>query len=372
MEEFTIKTRIFSGNDSLKRLSEFKDKKICIVCDSFLVTGGGLKRVLELLDNSNKVYVFNQVIPDLPIEVIHKGVMAIAKFQPNILVAFGGGSAIDTAKGILLTAVKMNVITKELKLIAIPTTSGTGSEVTAVTVVSDPSQGLKQIFHDQLILPDEAILDSSLTVSVNPEITAHTGMDVLTHALEAYVAKNANVYTDALAEKAVALLSKSLLTCYFNGNDQEARLAMHHASNLAGISFNKAGLGLCHAMAHSLGGKFHIPHGLANALLIKEVIKYNCKDEKTAKRYADLARSAGLVNPGSDVSFSVSVLLEYIQSMQKIMNMPITLNECNISLEEFNDSKSYLAENSLRDMCINSNPIPIDKTLIEKLLVNIY
>lgn len=372
MYEFNISTKIYSGKNSLRRLSDYKNKRICIVCDNFLITGGGIRKVLKQLDNSVTVDIFNKVVPDPPIEIIMDGVRLIGNFKPDIVIALGGGSAIDTAKGIVFAARQMNLVNIDLKLVAIPTTSGTGSEVTSVTVISDPSNDMKQIIHSPSILPEEAILDAELILSVNPEITANTGMDVFTHALEAYVATNANVFSDALVEKSIGLCVKSLLTCYFDGNNLDARMDMHNSSNLAGIAFDKAGLGLNHAIAHGIGGKLHITHGIANALVLNKVIDHNSKDKKIAKKYAELAKITNMVNSDSDTQFAIEVMKGYINCLKIIMKMPLTFRECGISLEQFEEGKHYIAENAIKDLCMNTNPISATKEDILSILESSY
>lgn len=303
---------------------------------------------------------FDEVIPDPPLNVIGKGVALIKKNNPSIVIAYGGGSAIDTAKGIIYFAKQQSFIDK-VNFIAIPTTSGTGSEVTSATVVTDTETKTKHIIFDDVMLPDEAILDANLTVSVPADITANTGIDVLTHAIEAYVAKDANVYSDALAEKAVELVIESLVQCYKQGNDIAARKKMHEASNLAGMAFNIAGLGINHSIAHQLGGRFHIPHGLANSILVNIVIDYNCEDHEILKKYAKLVYKTGMVEKAQSDEFAVEVLKTYIKTLTKIMNMPQNLKECGVDKNEFDNVKSIIAENALKDGCTQANRREITK-----------
>lgn len=371
LDKIYIKTKIYSGNNSLKRLDEFKNQNIWIICDEFLVKCGMIRRILEFIHESNNVSIFDKVIPDPPISVIGSGVAVIKKINPSIIIAYGGGSAIDTAKGIIYFAREERLIDK-VNFIAIPTTSGTGSEVTNATVITDTESKIKHAIFDDILLPDEAILDSSLTLSVPASITANTGMDVLTHALEAYVSNKANSYSDALAEKAVELLIESLIKCYLNGNDIKARSKMHEASNLAGIAFNISGLGINHSLAHQLGGRFHIPHGLANALFLTSVIDYNSQDIRNLKKYAKLSYKIGMVDKTKGKEFAVKVLKEYINSLMRIMKMPMNLKELNIDKNSFYDVKTLMAENALRDCCTESNPRKVNEIELEKLIVKIY
>ena len=371
MKSVYIKTKIYSGENSLKRLEKIKNADICVVCDQFLVKNGSLKGLLSFIDGSNNVSVFDEVIPDPPLNIIGKGVALIKKNNPNIVIAYGGGSAIDTAKGIIYFAKQQNFI-GEVNFIAIPTTSGTGSEVTSATVVTDTETKTKHIIFDDVMLPDEAILDANLTVSVPPDITANTGIDVFTHAIEAYVAKGANVYSDAFAEKAVELVIESLIQCYNQGKDIMARDKMHEASNLAGMAFNIAGLGINHSLAHQIGGRFHIPHGLANSIFLNVVIDYNCEDHDILKKYAKLVYKTGMVEKVQSNEFAVEVLKTYIKSVMKIMNMPQNLKECGVEKNEFDNAKSIIAENALKDGCTQSNRKAITKFGMERLLELVY
>lgn len=371
MDSVYIKTKIFSGENSLSRLESFVNKNIWIICDNFLVKNGSIKEILKVIDNSNKVTLFDDVVPDPPLNVIGKGIAIISQLKPDIVIAYGGGSAIDTAKGIIYFAREKKIV-DNIKLIAVPTTSGTGSEVTSATVITDTQEKIKHIIFDDGLLPDEAILDAKLTLTVPANITANTGLDVLTHALEAYVSKGANVYSDALAEKSVELIINSLLKCYFNGKDEISRTKMHQASNLAGIAFNNAGLGINHSIAHQLGGNFHIPHGLANALLLNSVIKFNLSSKTAYSKYAKMAYQTGMVDRNTDEKFAVMVLMEYINEIKRLMNIPRNLRECGIEKETFLNTKQNLIDNALKDGCTSSNPVKPFKEDINKILENIY
>ncbi|MDO5516316.1 MAG: 1-propanol dehydrogenase PduQ [Clostridium sp.] len=371
MNSVYIKTKVYSGQDSLTRLNNIKNKKIWIICDGFLVKGGQLNYLLKFVDDSNEVSIFDEVVPEPPIEVIGKGISLIKNINPDILIGYGGGSAIDTAKGIIYFSKEANII-KDVTFIAIPTTSGTGSEVTSATVITDREMKIKHAIFDDSVLPDEAILDANLTLSVPPNITANTGMDVLTHAIEAYVSKNSNVYSDALAEKSVELVVSSLVKAYKCGDDLEARSKMHEASNLAGMSFNIAGLGITHSLAHQIGSQFHIPHGLATALFLNSVIKYNSKKEECLKKYAKLARKSGMVTKADNDEFAVKVLEEYIETIMNMMNMPTNLRKCNVNLNDLTNLKDTMIENALNDGCTESNPIKCSKDDLGKLIDKIY
>ena len=370
MHSVYLKTKIVSGDGSLQVLSAYKNQKIMLVCDAFLLKSGGVEQLLRAVDNSCEVQIFSEVVPDPPISVVAKAVSQFFRFEPQIIIAMGGGSAIDTAKGIVYFAKQM-AAKQSIRLIAVPTTSGTGSEVTSVTVLTEPEKKIKHMIIDQAIVPDEAILDASLTLSVPPAITANTGMDVLTHALEAYVATGANSFTDAMAEKSVEFIHSSLLACY-HGSNRQAREKMHEASTFAGIAFDQAGLGIAHSLAHQLGGTFHIAHGLANALVLREVILYNSADPKARFKYADIARCTGICPGGVSDEQALMALLEYIKVLKAEMGMANSIRECGVTLNEFEASVEEVAANSLKDRCTLSNPTKINVENAVKILKSLY
>ena len=261
MKSFQIKTRVNFGDNALDRLAEVPYKKILIVTDPFMAKSKNLNLILDPIKKAGKEYdIFQDIVPDPPIEKISLGVKKMLEYKPDAIVAVGGGSAIDSSKSIREFALRVDHYA-EVGLIAIPTTSGTGSEVTSFAVVSDPAEQRKYPLVSWNLTPDEAILDADLVKSVPPAITADTGMDVFTHALEACVSTDRSDFSTALAEKSIELVGVFLLRAYLDGNDTHARQKMHSASCLAGLAFNSASLGLNHGMAHQLGAKFHIPHG---------------------------------------------------------------------------------------------------------------
>ena len=277
------------------------------------------------------------------------------------MIAIGGGSAIDAAKAIKDFSIKLSTERKQIKFIAIPTTSGTGTEVTSFAVITDQGKNLKYPLVADSLLPDEAILDTSLVMSVPKAVTADTGMDVLTHAIEAYVSTEANDFSDAFAEKAVQLIFDYLPRAFKNGNDFEAREKVHHASTLAGMAFNMVGLGINHSIAHVCGAKFHIPHGRMNAILLSTVIDFNAglrgyadKGNGTAKKYAKLAHILGY--PATSPRMGVRSLLQHINQLGKELNMPVNLRGCGITIQQVNEAKQKISEAALKDACTKTNP----------------
>ena len=375
MRSFEIKTKVFFGDQALDRLAEIPYNKVLIITDPFMAQSSMFNLVTDPLKRANKEFeIFKDVVPDPPIEKISEGVKKMLEYKPDVLVAVGGGSAIDSSKSIREFALRVEPYA-EVGLIAIPTTSGTGSEVTSFAVVSDPKEKMKYPLVSEHLTPDEAILDAELVKSVPPAITADTGMDVFTHALEACVSTNRSDFTNALAEKAIEICGVFLLRAYLDGNDTHARQKMHSASCLAGLAFNTASLGLNHGMAHQLGATFHIPHGRANAMLLPHIIEFNSdinkhsKSQKeylpAVKRYANIAHILGLSNYNKVMS--VRSLVNWIQFMQKEMNIPLTIQELGtISPDEYFGAIDKMADAALADACTVNNPrVPTKEDIIK-------
>ena len=366
MNHFDIKTQIYFGENSLDRLSELTYKKALIISDPYVVKSGMVHLITSRLQHANIEWkVFDDVIPDPPIEKISLGVMEVINFQADVLIAIGGGSAIDSAKAIREVSTQADPNFKRPALIAIPTTSGTGSEVTSFSVISDPENHKKTPLANDSLLPDEAILDAELVKTVPPNITADTGMDVFTHALESYVSTDNNEFSAALAEKAIEITGSFLLRSFLDNNDTHARQKMHIASCLAGLAFNTASLGINHSMAHQLGAAFHIPHGRANAMLLPHIIEYNSEIDKYShlrndypkhvRKYATVARTLGLQN--FNIVTTVRALSNWCQFMMKEMNIPLSVSEANVcSKEEYFAQIPIMAEAALKDKCTKTNP----------------
>lgn len=365
MKKWEMTPQVFSGEDSLTRLEQFENEKVCLVCDPFLIGSESLERVMMHLVPANEVTTFSDIVPDPPIEVVAAGVSRMQEHQPTVLVAVGGGSAIDTAKAMLYTLlVSENFQLK--RFIAIPTTSGTGSEVTSASVVTDTQNKIKYPIFDKRIIPDEALLDAALVVSSPQTVTAYSGLDVLTHALEAMVAEKRSGFTNALAEKVIQVVFKYLQACFDNGNDLDARIKMHQASCMAGLAFDAAGLGINHAIAHQVGGQFHVPHGLANAILLPHVIEFNAKhDEYSLNKYADIAVQLGLGNAQLDKKILVMKLQKAIVALAKKMQCPMSLTEYGISKKEALAASHIIAENAKKDSTYSFNPVAATEQQLE-------
>ncbi|MSS64937.1 1-propanol dehydrogenase PduQ [Velocimicrobium porci] len=357
MDCFNVGTKIMIG---AKRFPEIFEgmSRVFVVTDRFMFESGKVSYVTDRLEKMNIEHqIFSDVSADPDIDMVTKGVSAIIQFEPQAVVAFGGGSAIDAAKSIVFFGKKEGNI-KQCKFVAIPTTSGTGSEVSRFSVITDREKGIKYPLVNDSLLPDVAILDAELVKSVPPSVTADTGIDVLTHAIEAFVCTEANDFTNAAAEKAIKLVRSYLLRAYQNPDDMEARQGMHNASCLAGIAFSNSGLGLNHGMAHALGGKFHIPHGRANGILLPYVMAYNagCHDTLTpiAKKYAQIARLLHI--DSSSIRQSAFNMVRTTKQYIGKLNLPNTIEAAGVKQSEFEQELDALATAALADSCTATNP----------------
>lgn len=378
MQEIRFGTTLYIGTESLKRLSDFKNEKILIVTDSFIASSELFSHIRSYIDSSTETMVFSEVIPDPPIDNIVAGLEYCKGFPATILLAIGGGSAIDAAKAIFYFG-KLTDRFSGTRFITIPTTSGTGSEVTNFSIITDNEKGTKYPLVTDEILPDEAILDSGLVAGLPPKQTADTGIDVLTHAIEAYVSTSANDISDALSEKAIRYVFTYLDRAYKDGNDKEAREKMHMASTMAGMAFNIASLGLNHGIAHAAGARWHIPHGRINGILLPNIIRYNAgviegkytnNTTSAANRYAEIAKFLGL-NAGNP-QIGVRSLVNAILALQKRLSIPKSLSEWGVRKEQFESDKNAIAEAALADRCTATNPIVPTKEDVISILGKLF
>lgn len=396
MARFTLPRDLYHGKGSLEELKNLKGKK------AIVVVGGGSMRRFGFLDKAvsylkeagMEVSLFENVEPDPSVDTVMKGAQAMREFEPDWIVAMGGGSPIDAAKAMwafyeypettfedLITPFNFPTLRTKARFCAIPSTSGTATEVTAFSVITDYSKGIKYPLADFNITPDIAIVDPELAETMPQKLTAHTGMDAMTHAVEAYVSTLHCDYTDPLALHAIKMIHENLKKSY--DGDIKAREAMHNAQCLAGMAFSNALLGIVHSMAHKTGAAFtggHIIHGAANAMYLPKVIRYNAKNEEAKARYAEIARFIGL--EGKDDEELVSALISELRSMNTALNIPLSIKNYGaggvIASESIIDEKEFLeklpevARLAISDACTGSNPRQPSQEEMEKLLLAVY
>lgn len=386
MARFTLPRDLYYGKGSLENLKNLSGKRAIVVSGgSSMRKGGFLDKVEAYLKEAGmEVRFFEGVEPDPSVETVMKGAAAMTEFQPDWIVSIGGGSPIDAAKAMwafyeypdttfedLITPFNFPKLRTKAHFCAIPSTSGTATEVTAFSVITDYAKGIKYPLADFEITPDVAIIDPELVESLPIKQVAYTGMDALTHAIEAYVSTLNSPFTDPLAIKAIEMVFDYLPMSY--KKDMDAREQMHYAQCLAGQAFSNALLGIVHSMAHKTGAAFstgHIPHGCANAIYLPYVIKYNAHEPEAKRRYADIARRVGL--GGTSEESQVNALCEKIKEFNRTLNIPSTLKEFGIDEAEFKSKVAEIAVNAVGDACTGSNPRSITPEQMEKLFVCTY
>ncbi len=384
MARFTLPRDIYHGEGTLEELKKLDGKK------AIVVVGGGSVKKFGFLDKVEaylkeagmEVEIFEGVEPDPSVETVMKGARAMLKFEPDWIVSIGGGSPIDAAKAMwafyeypevtfesLCIPFNFPTLRKKARFCAIPTTSGTATEVTAFSVITDYAKGIKYPLADFNITPDVAIVDPELAQTMPKTLTANTGMDAFTHAVEAYVSTMNSDYTDPLALHAIKMISEELVDSY-NG-DVAARNRMHNAQCLAGMAFSNALLGIVHSMAHKTGAAYsggHIVHGCANAMYLPKVIAFNSKAPIAEKRYIEISKYLGL-EP------TVAALIDHIIGLNEKLNIPTCIKEYDdgiIDEKEFLEKLPKVAELAVSDACTGSNPREISPKQMEELLKACY
>ena len=408
MQWFKVPEKIYFEAGSIQYLEKMPNiERAFIVTDEGMMKLGYVDKILYHLRKRHQYVhseIFSDVESDPSFDTIKKGVEAMNAFKPDVIIALGGGSPIDAAKGMWLfyenpdadveglklkfmdirkRTYKFPKLGTKCKMVAIPTTSGTGSEVTSFAVITDKEKNKKYPLADYELTPDVAIIDPDLVMSLPQSITADTGMDVLTHAIEAYVSNMASDYTDGLAEKAVELVMEYLQKAYDDGTDKTAREKMHNASTIAGMAFTNAFLGINHSLAHKIGAEFHMPHGRINAILLPYVIKYNAsKPTKFVsfpkyeyfianQKYANLAKKVGL--PANTVEEGIESLIQKVKEMNTHLKMPSSFKEAGIDEQEFLAKVDLLADRAFEDQCTTANPrVPLVSELKQILLDSYY
>lgn len=382
MFRFTLPRDIYVGYGAIEKLEVLKGHKKAFICTggNSMRRGGFLQKAEKALNDAGiETRIMDGIDPDPSIETVKKGALLMEEFQPDVIVAIGGGSPIDAAKAMWVFYEYPELTFDDIKepfslpplrnkaiFVAIPSTSGTATEVTAFSVITDYSTGIKYPLADFNLTPDIAILDMDIPLTMPKKLTAHTGMDALTHATEAYVSKFANPFTDPLAKQAVSDIFDSLIASYHE--DKEARGKMHIAQCLAGMAFSNGLLGITHSIAHKIGAIFHIPHGCANAILMPYVIQFNKKE--CLARYADLARVIGL--PGRTDDQLVNAYEEAIRQLNREMDIPLSIKDYGVPEELYLEHKAAIAHNAVLDACTPENPRVVDDELMGRILECAY
>ena len=381
MARFTLPRDIYFGENSLETLKDLDGKKAVIV-----VGGGSMKRfgfLDKVVDYLKEAGIESKLIegvePDPSVETVMNGAKVMREYEPDLIVSIGGGSPIDAAKAMWIfyeypeftfkeavVPFALPKLRQKATFVAIPSTSGTATEVTAFSVITDYKAKIKYPLADFNLTPDIAIIDPALAQTMPPKLTAHTGMDALTHAIEAYVAGLHSVFSDPLAIQAIVMVNQYLFKSY--KEDKEARNQMHLAQCLAGMAFSNALLGITHSIAHKTGAVFHIPHGCANAIYLPYVIDFNKK--ACSERYAEIAKKLQL--PGNNEDELIDSLTEMICTMNKKMDIPLTIKDYGISENDFNENLDFIAHNAMMDACTGSNPRKITEEEMKKLLQYMY
>jgi len=353
MEQFECKTKILSGPGAVSALAGLGAKRLFLVTDPYFAKNGTAARVAQTA-KAAETEIFDKVVPDPTVVLAAEGTARVRAFQPDVIVALGGGSAMDCAKAMAWFA------GGKMKLVAIPTTSGSGSEVTDFAILTHNQ--VKHPLVDPRLRPDLAILDSDLLKELPPSLVADAGFDVLAHAAESFVAQNAGAVTDALSKDAFAACFAALPASF--GGRQDVRLRIHEAATMAGMAFTQAGLGLCHAMSHSLGGVFHVPHGRLNAILLPAVIGTNA--HVAAGKYAALARAAGL--GGSADTVAVRNLRSALTRLRSDLKLPGTLQAAGIAPRDLWGNMDRIVKAALEDPCCATNPLTVEDFMVRRIL----
>lgn len=382
MDRFVLSTEIISGADSFEFIRTLKTNSVCIVTDKVMMNIGTVKRVTDILDDLSMDYhVFDHVEASPSLETVFEGLHHIIENKPGVLIAVGGGSVIDAAKAIIYFCIKTKEVLIDTakivkpEFVAIPTTSGTGSEVTSYSVITDHVNQRKVPLFDRIMLPDIAILDPAFTISVPAGVTADTGMDVITHAIEAFASLKGTRLSSMYAEKALTMAFGSLLKVFYNGNNKIERARMHEAACMAGVSFTNAGLGINHSLAHAIDAKFHISHGRANAMLLPIIVSFNSgiednMTEQYGKPYEEIAELIG-INKDCRID-AISCLIALIEKFNEKLNIPSQFRDLGVQRKDFFEAVPQMANDALYDICTQSNPRKVTKQDLERLLYKLY
>ncbi len=394
MEVFNHRTKIVFGEGAREYLRQLEFEGVkrsgtinaCIATDKVVRDLGLLDKVTEILDALGYTYrVYDDILPDPTTDQIETGLKHIIETKPDLLIAVGGGSVIDAAKAIMHSCLNLKkalvgqyAVHKPI-FVAVPTTSGTGSEVTSYSVVTNAQTHVKIPISDEDMLPDVAILDPVFTKSVPPFITAVTGMDVMTHAFEALMSKGSTVFTDMLAKEALGICFDYLKSAVESGGDLNARTQMHMASCMAGMAFNSAGLGIGHALAHAVGGRYRISHGHANSIFLANTLRFNLLGEakeqvehdRLVRKMADVSRHLGFTDNSRSVS-AIKVMISKVEMLSESIGIKRGMRGAKVEMKQLKADMAFLIETIRKDKCLLTNPVDPSDEEICRLLFESY
>jgi 1-propanol dehydrogenase len=353
LTEFTCPTRVISGCNALSYLETLSAERVLLVTDSYFSENGTAAQIASRIPNA-QTQIFDRVAPDPDLALVAQGVAVMQSFAPDCLIALGGGSPMDCAKAMKYLS------DSDATLIAIPTTSGTGSEVTSFSIIT--KDGVKLPLIDDSLAPQVALLDPSLLENLPRSLIADAGFDAIAHCLEAAAATGSSAMSQALAQQAFAIANDALLPSY--RGDRSVRMKMHEAACMAGIAFNNAGLGACHALSHALGGQFHIAHGRLNAVLLPSVMTRNAA--VALSQYAALAKAAGI--EGSTERLRFRALQQRLAQLRRALGLPETLKEAGVEPASLHRQMGEICKAALADRCMETNPVPMEETTLREIL----
>lgn len=368
MKEFRLQPKILFGEDSLSYLRELNYKRVLIVTDAVMVQLKLTDFIVNNLSASSEIKIFSEVEPNPSMQTVEKGAQDFIAFDPDCVIALGGGSPIDACKAILYFAYKIYKklnINRRVFFVAVPTTSGTGSEVTSYSVITDGDR--KIALADNLMLPNVALLNTEFLKGLPSKVVADTGMDVLTHSIEAYVSNIANPFSSSFAMKSIKLIFENLVTHYNDRTIPTPRENVQFASCLAGIAFDNSSLGINHSIAHTIGAKFHIAHGRANAIIMPYIIEINSHADK---KYYEISKELGL--PADTIEEGKASLLSFIKILKEKLGIEKSLKDYGVEFEDFRKELTNMLKDIKKDICTSHNPNRLSDEEYIRLLLRIY
>lgn len=373
---FQVRPAISYGLGAIEEIGKYRFKKVCICTDESVVKFGLLDMLTEVLDKNQIVYhVFDEVKPEPPIDIVASGIVHLRQDQPDAIIAIGGGSVIDAAKAVIYYTKEMTKDPADFKkpfFIALPTTAGTGSEVSEWSVITDEELNTKVPIGDPTLMPDVALLEPRLIESMPPSVTAASGMDAFTHAIESYISTESNPFSKAQSVQAIELLCDNLVKTYVDGHDLEARAHVQVASCMAAIAFTSSFLGIAHSIAHAIGSQWHYSHGEANAMALPYVLAFNGQNPETDKAYEHLLHAIGRGYLLKDAKSPTEAVVKMVFKMNADMAIPLSLKADGVDEADYLAAKALLIEKAMGDVCTPTNPIPATPEIIGQVLDMLY